>query len=117
MKDIKGFEGKYAVTEDGKVWSYWGKGHFLKQSITQTGYCVVSLSKNGQYATHYVHRLVAETFIANPDRLPEINHKDEDKSNNSVTNLEWCDAQYNMTFGTRIERAVATRRKNHKGGY
>ena len=51
-----------------------------------------------------VHRLVAQAFIPNPDNLPEVNHKNEDKSNNTVDNLEWCDHKYNNNYGTKIER-------------
>jgi hypothetical protein len=62
------------------------------------------LCKDGKPQKFYVHRLVAEAFIPNPDNLPEVNHKDEDPTNNSVDNLEWCSHIYNNTYGTKIER-------------
>ena len=69
------------------------------------GYRYVTLRKDGKQYSLKVHRLVAETFIPNPDNLPEVNHKNEDKSDNSVENLEWCSTQYNHEYGTRAERA------------
>lgn len=68
------------------------------------GYCKVSLSKEGKKKFYLIHRLVAETFIPNPDNLPCVNHKDEDKSNNCVDNLEWCSIEYNNAYGTRTEK-------------
>lgn len=58
------------------------------------------------YKRYKVHRLVAETYLPNPDNLPQVNHRDEDKTNNCVENLEWCDASYNLNYGTRNERAA-----------
>jgi hypothetical protein len=69
----------------------------------------VSLTKNKIAKKHKVHRLVAIAFIDNPDNLPQVNHKDENKTNNSVENLEWCDAKYNINYGTRTERAKRKR--------
>ena len=68
------------------------------------GYYSVGLSKNGILKRYYVHRLVAEAFLPNSDNLPLINHKDENKSNNNVNNLEWCDVKYNTNYGTRNKR-------------
>ena len=65
----------------------------------------VSIAKNGKHKTFLVHRLVAENFLSNPNNLPCVNHKDENKENNYYTNLEWCSKQYNNTYGTRIEKA------------
>ena len=103
LKNIKDYEGLYAITIDGNVWSYKRK-KFLKHKSTKNGYRQVNLCKEGKKKTYYIHRLVAEVFIPNPDNLPQVNHKDEDKSNNCVSNLEWCDAKYNINYGTRIER-------------
>lgn len=69
---------------------------------------MVRLRKNGEQRRYSVHRLVAETFIENPNNLPEVNHKDENKLNNSVENLEWCDRVYNINYGTAHERACLT---------
>lgn len=109
MRDIKEFEGRYAITENGEVWSYKHK-KFLKPKLVN-GYYTVDLFKNGQ-GTKYpmlVHRLVAMTYIANPDNLPEVNHKDECKTNNCVSNLEWCTHKYNMNYGTRTQRAESNK--------
>ena len=104
MKDIKDYESLYAITRDGRVWSY-KSNKFLKPSLVR-GYHRVILYKEGKEKAFRIHRLVAEAFIPNPDGLPQVNHKDEDKSNNCVENLEWCDAKYNANYGTRTERAI-----------
>lgn len=103
-KPVVGYEGLYEVSNFGRVKSLkFGKERILKQKI-RGGYYSVGLSKNGIVKTYQVHRLVAEAFIDNTDNLPQVNHKDENKLNNSVDNLEWCDAQYNCNYGTRTER-------------
>ena len=102
---------KYEVNESGEV-RHIERKQILSQRINRYGYPVVELSvshSKRQYPT--VHRLVAEAFIPNPDGLPCINHKDEDKTNNNADNLEWCTAQYNSTYGTAIERSASKRRK------
>ena len=104
MKDIVGYEGEYAITRDGNVWSY-KSNKFLKPRLIG-GYHQVNLYKDGKKKDLYIHRLVADAFIPNPDNLPQVNHKDEDKSNNCVENLEWCDAKYNANYGTRTERVI-----------
>lgn len=76
----------------------------LKQITDNDGYKIVNLNKNGVEKTYKVHRLVAHTFIPNHENLPQVNHKDEDKSNNCVDNLEWCNGKYNCNYGTRTER-------------
>lgn len=105
MKDIKGYEGLYAVTSCGKVWSYRRK-IFLSQRFDKDGYPRVDLYKNRKVKTFFIHRLVAEAYIPNPDNLPQINHKDEIRTNNYISNLEWCSAKYNVNYGTRTERAM-----------
>lgn len=107
MKDIPNFEGKYAITKEGKVWSYKHK-KFLKPKIVN-GYPLVDLFKKNDNKKYPIgiHRLVAMTYIPNPDNLPEVNHKDESKTNNCVENLEWCTHKYNMNYGTRTQRAEA----------
>lgn len=100
-KEIDGFE-NYLIYDDGRVWSLYRK-KFLKQQIKK-GYFCVNLRNGSNRKTSTVHRLVAEAFLANPNNLPEVNHRDENKLNNNVWNLEWCTREYNQNFGTRIER-------------
>lgn len=85
-----------------------GRVELMKPGKIKGGYLVVSLCKNGKRHTYTLHRLIAETFIPNPDNLPEVNHKDENKQNNSVDNLEWCDSKENCNYGTRNERIAKT---------
>lgn len=104
MKEIKDYEGLYAVTEDGKVWSY-RTNKWLKPSIKR-GYKAVVLSTPTKTRQVYIHRLVAEAYIPNPENLECINHIDEDKLNNSVNNLEWCTWDYNNKHGSRTKRTM-----------
>ena len=117
FKDIKDYEGLYQVTNFGNVWSlnYYrsGKPKLLKPGKTKNGYLLVSLYKNGKRKSYKVHRLVSEHFIPNPNNLPCVNHKDEDKTNNFAGtpendykdgNLEWCTHEYNTNHGTRNKR-------------
>ena len=103
MKDIKGYEGLYAITSCGKVWSYRRK-KFLKPVANRVGYFYVNLCINGNHTSYAIHRLVAEAYIPNPENLPEINHKDENKENNCLQNLEWCNRKYNINYGTRNDK-------------
>ena len=85
----------YFVTEDGRVFSNKsGALRELKLRRKKKGYCTIVIKEKEKL----VHRLVAETYIPNPDNLPQVNHKDEDKSNNQVSNLEWCSNQYNGEY-------------------
>lgn len=97
---IKDYEGLYEVSNLGRVRSLISNGLILKQSKDKNGYHVVSLKRK----SFRVHRLVAIAFIPNPNDLEQVNHKDEDKSNNTVHNLEWCDTKYNINYGTRNEQ-------------
>lgn len=101
IKDVKGFE-NYKVTCDGRVWSKL-TNRWLIPSVTKDGYLRVKLcyGGNGTYKCKCVHRIVAETYIPNPDNLPQVNHKDENPKNNNVDNLEWCTSQYNNTYNDR----------------
>ena len=107
-KPVVGYEGLYEVSNWGRVkslnYNHTGKGKILKQNQIMNGYKSVMLCKDGKRKNYLVHRLVAEAFIPNPDNLPQVNHKDENKTNNNVDNLEWCDAKYNHNYGTINER-------------
>ena len=81
MRDVKGYEGLYAVTSCGKVWSYVSN-KFLRPCYDKNGYILANLYKDKRLKTFKVHRLVAKAYIPNPDNLPQINHKDEVTSNN-----------------------------------
>lgn len=111
MRQIKGYEGLYAVTSCGKVWSYRRK-KWLKLIDAKDGYLKVNLyDKFGDMKTYQVHRLVAEAYLDNPDNLPEVNHKNEKKDNNWLNNLEYCDHIYNSNYATRNERIASKTRK------
>lgn len=97
-RNIKRFPG-YMISNYGRV--VGKKGHLLKIRKDSWGYCVVGVSHNNSTHTLLVHRAVAEAFIPNPNDLPQINHIDEEKSNNHVDNLEWCTASYNSSYGSR----------------
>ncbi len=111
MKDIAGYEGHYAVTEDGQIYSYHKQG-YLSQRLNK-GYYYVSLKLNGEQKIVAVHRLVAQAFIPNPDNLPEVNHIDEDKKNNHFSNLEWCTHDYNIHYGNALKKSKATQQLTH----
>lgn len=108
MKDIEGYEGLYAITSCGKVWSYKSK-KFLKARYDKDGYISVALRKDGKTKYFFVHRLVAMAYIPNPNNLPEVNHKNEIKSDNNINNLEWCTRKYNANYGTIKERLAFAR--------
>ena len=121
-KDIVGYEGLYQVSNFGRVKSlakykngnggskFWRKERILKPANTGRGYLMVVLIKEKKRTTYILHRLVAQAFIPNPNNLPQINHKDENKTNNVVSNLEWCDNKYNSNYGTRNVRIIQTRK-------
>ena len=103
-KDIEGYEGLYQVSSFGRV-KRVTTGRILKGSKDKDGYLVVGLYKNNTKSTKKIHRLVAQAFIPNHEHKPEINHIDEDKTNNKVSNLEWITRKENLNHGTRNERA------------
>lgn len=103
LRDIKGYEGLYAISADGKVYGYKRK-KFLTQHPIGRGYLKVSLCKDGEMKNFLIHRLVAEAFLSNPNNLPQVNHINEDKSDNRVENLEWVSAKENDNYGTRNKR-------------
>ena len=111
---IKGYESLYEVSDQGRVKSLkFGKERILKPGSDKDGYLQVGLHKNGYKKMCRVHRLVSQTFIPNPNNLPEVNHRDENKTNNSVQNLEWCDRKSNCNYGTRNQR-VSEKNTNGK---
>lgn len=122
-KDVVGYEGLYQVSNFGRVLSlnYDGtrKSKVLKGSVRK-GYPYVELYHNGISKKHCIHRLVAIAFIPIPDelkiylgtRLLQVNHKDENKKNNKVGNLEWCNASYNLSYGTRPRRVLDSHRRS-----
>lgn len=104
--DIQGYEGLYKISSHGRVWSC-RKNRCLKDIITNNGYCRVHLVNNGSVKSMAIHRLVAMAFIPNPENKPTVNHKNEDKKDNHVENLEWATIAEQNIHGTRIERAIA----------
>jgi hypothetical protein len=116
-KDIKGYEGVYQVSNLGRVKSlprlhkfahgyYMTKEKILSPRICgkQREYLAVALQIDGKTKQYKVHRLVAIAFLPNPYGYNEINHKDENKGNNKMDNLEWCTRSYNVNYGSRIEK-------------
>ena len=105
---VKGYEGLYEVSDMGRVRSVnykgTGKTQILHQTQNKSGYMHVPLCKDGKPKCCRVHRLVAEVFVQNlhPDSYHEVNHKDEDKTNNCASNLEWCDRAYNSQYSNNI---------------
>lgn len=101
-KDVPGYAGLYEISNTGVV---RGKNGIRKPQLSWDGYLYVKLCNNGHEQKHKIHRLVAMAFIPNPQGLPEINHKDENKQNNHVDNLEWCTRIYNNRYGMRGKKA------------
>ena len=128
-KDIKGYEGYYQVSNFGQVRSVdreivnegnrgksktsHYKGRILSAGERNKGYLMVVLTKNSKMKSFAVHRLVAQAFIPNPNNYPQVNHIDENKTNNRVDNLEWCTCKYNVNYGSWKEKQS----KAHKGLY
>lgn len=105
MKDISGYEGHYAVTSCGKIWSY-KSNRFLNPMLDNYNYLVVSLYKNGIEKRVRVHRLIAEAYISNPNNLECVDHKDNNKMHNYINNLQWITRAEN----TRKERYLAEKK-------
>lgn len=123
-RDIKDYEGLYQVSNLGRVkslifWSNVHKKFFKREKImkfgrNKQGYLTVVLCKDKIQTGKNVHRLVAEAFIPNPRKLQEINHKDENPSNNCVDNLEWCTHKYNINYGIRGKKVIQYDLKGNK---
>ena len=103
MRNVVGYENIYGITSCGRVYSYKSK-KFLTPKHTRNGYLIVGLCKDGERKFYFIHRLVAMAYLPNTENLPEINHKDENKTNNCLQNLEWCDHKYNVNYGTHNEK-------------
>lgn len=114
-KDIPGYEGRYQASNTGMIRSlnYRGTGQIreLRLREDKDGYLQVNLSQCGVRATEKVHRLIVVTFLKSEPGKAFINHIDENKSNNAVSNLEWCDARYNLCFNGLRQRAARKRNK------
>lgn len=104
-RDIAGYEGLYKVSSYGRVkslpvWKRYKKGKILKSNKNRkNGYLKITLCKDGGKISKLVHRIVIKEFIPNFNNLPQINHKDENKENNRIDNLEWCTSKYNINYG------------------
>lgn len=107
-REIKGTNGLYLVSDDGKVFSV-RSNKLIKQQKSNKGYYRVEFNINGEVKKESVHRLVAEAFIPNPNNYPIVNHKDENPSNNHADNLEWCTHEYNSNYGNCQAKKVANR--------
>lgn len=124
-KDINGYEGYYQISNFGRVRSldreilysdgrcYHYNGKILKFGNCK-GYHFVNLYKDTNKKIYRVCRLVAIHFIDNPHNLPQVNHKDENTENDHASNLEWCDMEYNNSYGTHIKRVQETAEKNRR---
>lgn len=116
-RDIKGYEGLYKVSNSGKVVALnYNRERRSKERVLRVGkggYLYLNLYKNNKCKTFKIHRLVAEAFIPNPKNFPQVNHKDEDKSNNNASNLEWCTCKYNNNYGTKGRRTLDTHKQTN----
>lgn len=121
-KDVVGYEGFYQVSNEGNVRSVdrhvicknsirFYKGKQLSICEDDKGYYRVLLAVAGKHRSCQIHRLVAEAFLPNPEQLKEVNHKDENPSNNHVDNLEWCTKVYNLAYGTGRARSMRSQHK------
>jgi hypothetical protein len=103
-KDIEGYEGLYQVSQAGFIKSV--PRNMVLTRKRRGNYLSIALHKDGVKRNHLIHRLVATAFLDNPKGYPEVNHKDEDKYNNELSNLEWCSKSYNQRYSKGIERTL-----------
>ena len=125
-EDIEGFEWLYQISSLGRVKSLerkikgkCGSIHTKKEKLRKIskdtgGYLYVPISNEFEKKNYLIHRLVAEAFLPNPENLPQVNHKNEDKTDNNVNNLEWCTREYNNNYSTRNERIAKEHTNNPK---
>lgn len=118
-KPIDGYKGLYEISTFGRVKSLVDchgikRDKIVKPLNSRYGYLLVNLYKNKQSKSFRIHRLVAIAFIPNPLNLPFINHKDENKQNNCVENLEWCSPKYNVNYGN-CRQKISEAQKGEKG--
>ena len=113
-KEVVGYEGVYEVSDKGRVRSVdrvdrigrKRRGQEIKPATQKNGYKFISINHDGKQKHALVHRLVAEAFLENADGLPEVNHKNENKADNSVENLEWCTHKQNHNYGTGHKKSA-----------
>lgn len=109
-REVKGYEGLYEVSNYGNVRRV-GRTRLFTGGVNHRGYKHVVLTKSGVKSTKLLHRLVAEAFVENPRKCPEVNHRDENKLNNHADNLEWCTHLENSNYGTRGKRIGESNKK------
>lgn len=104
MKDIKGYEGLYAATQDGRIWNHRTQRFMSTRIHHALGYQFVNLSKDGTKKAYTVHRLIAKTLLPNPDNLPGVHHRNGIKTDCRVSNLEWTTQEKNMIYSAIYEK-------------